>query len=473
MQLKLHFIFILLCAVLFLFQSNSYGQPTHNTVLLAHKNDHPTSNQDQYSACWGYVAPNGREYAIIGCQPGTAFYDITDTTNIHEVGFVNSTAPGSYYNLWREMKVYSHYAYIVSEVPNSGIQIVDLQYLPDSIHYLGKFLVPSHSSSHSISQSGPYLYVNGCNPSFGQGVTVLDLTSNPAAPVRRGSWNTKYVHDCRILNDTIWAANIYQSDGGTISIINSTNKDNLVFVNSWVNNPNPGPHNIAITTDRRFALTTDEYPLVQPRELKVWNIQNLNNVTLTTVWQPTGITTAVVHNVEIYGNYAVIAHYAAGIRIVDISNPASPQEVAWYETYSSPNTFDYVGCWGVYMFPSGKVIGSDMQTGLYVIKTTPNVPLGIQNNNNHGLPESFSLMQNYPNPFNPSTTIQYSVPKNAYVTIKVYDVLGKQVALIADEYKRAGNYSVTYDASSLSSGVYYYTLTSEGFQSTKKMILVK
>ena len=113
-----------------------------------------------------------------------------------------------------------------------------------------------------------------------------------------------------------------------------------------------------------------------------------------------------------------------------------------------------------------------MKTGLYVIKTTPNVPLGI-NSSNNSAPAEFSLEQNYPNPFNPSTTIHYSVPKNSFVTLKVYDALGRQVALLADDYKTAGSYSVTYDASHLASGIYYYTLSSNDILLTKKMILVK
>jgi len=124
------------------------------------------------------------------------------------------------------------------------------------------------------------------------------------------------------------------------------------------------------------------------------------------------------------------------------------------------------------MFPSsGKIIGSDISGGLFVIKIG-SPPLGITNNQN--IPSSFSLSQNYPNPFNPSTTIEYSIPKASYVTLKVFDVLGKQVALIADEFKQAGNYKVNYDAGRLSSGVYYYTIhTDNGFVDSKKMMLVK
>ncbi|NWG28382.1 MAG: T9SS type A sorting domain-containing protein [Ignavibacteriaceae bacterium] len=88
-------------------------------------------------------------------------------------------------------------------------------------------------------------------------------------------------------------------------------------------------------------------------------------------------------------------------------------------------------------------------------------------------PTEYSLMQNYPNPFNPATTISYSIPKNGLVSIKVYDILGTAVAELVNEVKEAGNYSVTFNANNLPSGIYFYTLTSGNFTATKKLILLK
>ena len=247
------------------------------------------------------------------------------------------------------------------------------------------------------------------------------------------------------------------------------NKNSLQTVASWQNLPNPFPHNCAITANRKYIYTTDETSSPNGK-LKVWDITSLSNVLFVTNWQPTGITTAIVHNVEIYGNIAVVAHYAAGIRVLDISNPTSPAEIAWYDTYPSNNSTNYNGCWGVYMFPSGKIIGSDRQTGLYVVR--PTIVTGVSNSGNT-TPESFSLEQNFPNPFNPTTTIKYSLPKNAFVNIKVYDITGKETAQLVDDYKTAGEYEVNFDASALASGVYFYTLKSDGFAETKRMTLVK
>jgi len=88
-------------------------------------------------------------------------------------------------------------------------------------------------------------------------------------------------------------------------------------------------------------------------------------------------------------------------------------------------------------------------------------------------PIEYILSQNYPNPFNPSTTIAYSIPKDGLVTLKVYDTLGKEVVTLINEVQMVGTQKITFDASKLSSGVYYYQLVSGEFTSTKKLILMK
>lgn len=88
-------------------------------------------------------------------------------------------------------------------------------------------------------------------------------------------------------------------------------------------------------------------------------------------------------------------------------------------------------------------------------------------------PYAFSLRQNYPNPFNPVTTIEFSIPNSAKVELKVYDLLGREVATLVNEYKQAGNYNIQFNALSLASGVYFYKITAGSFQDVKKMILIK
>lgn len=88
-------------------------------------------------------------------------------------------------------------------------------------------------------------------------------------------------------------------------------------------------------------------------------------------------------------------------------------------------------------------------------------------------PSTFSLSQNYPNPFNPMTTIGYQVPTASHVSLKIYDVVGREVAVLVDEQKDAGQYTALFDASKLSSGVYFYRLGAESFLGAKKMVLMK
>jgi hypothetical protein len=100
------------------------------------------------------------------------------------------------------------------------------------------------------------------------------------------------------------------------------------------------------------------------------------------------------------------------------------------------------------------------------------VATGIKQVGNN-IPSQFTLSQNYPNPFNPSTIIKYSVPKAQLVTLKVYNLLGQEVATLVNNQQNAGNYEVTFSADKLASGIYFYTLNAGNFVSTKKMILLK
>lgn len=101
-----------------------------------------------------------------------------------------------------------------------------------------------------------------------------------------------------------------------------------------------------------------------------------------------------------------------------------------------------------------------------------NTPVVVSVENDNLLP-SFYLSQNYPNPFNPSTSIEYSVPSNDYVNLKVYDVLGNEVAILVNEQKQAGNYRVSFDGSKLPSGVYFYSIQTGRFYQVRKMLLIK
>lgn len=131
--------------------------------------------------------------------------------------------------------------------------------------------------------------------------------------------------------------------------------------------------------------------------------------------------------------------------------------------------------WPNYGYANGNFDNGQSQTNaLHWILTRKynTLGIGVQTISTE-IPSGFTLKQNYPNPFNPVTKIVFELPKNGNISIKVYNTLGTEVASLLNGRQNAGTYSITYDASSLPSGVYFYKLTGEGFSETKKMMLVK
>lgn len=100
-------------------------------------------------------------------------------------------------------------------------------------------------------------------------------------------------------------------------------------------------------------------------------------------------------------------------------------------------------------------------------------PTDVDNSNSLDIPIEFSLGQNYPNPFNPSTKISWQSPVSSRQILKVYDILGNEVAILVDEYREAGRYEVEFDASKLSSGMYLYKLQAGSYSEIRKMVLIK
>ena len=89
------------------------------------------------------------------------------------------------------------------------------------------------------------------------------------------------------------------------------------------------------------------------------------------------------------------------------------------------------------------------------------------------IPKEYALAQNYPNPFNPSTIINWEMPQAGLVTLKIYDVLGREIVTLINEELNAGNHEATFNASGISSGIYFYQLKANNYIQTKKMILMK
>ena len=334
-----------------------------------------------YSAVWGYTAPNGREYALVGCngsggqQAGTSIVDITDNSNIRQVAFVSGPASS-----WREMKTYLQYAYIVTEA-GGGTQIVDLSFLPDSAHLVRSFTYTSGanntSRSHTITLTDGFMYLNGCGGWSPGGIVIFDLHANPTNPQFVGTYEPEYVHDSYVLRDTIYASAI--NPGGGLHIANARNKASVQEIGKIVYTGS-GTHNGWVTKDRRYVITTDEIGSISPKQLHFWDIGNLPTIPTTFAAAFTPSPADIVHNVTVRGNYAYVAWYTLGAVVVNIANPTSPTLAGGYDTSTQPPG-SYNGVWGIYpYFPSGKVVAGDMQNGLWVFRfsdLTPRVPVSL------------------------------------------------------------------------------------------------
>ena len=123
-----------------------------------------------------------------------------------------------------------------------------------------------------------------------------------------------------------------------------------------------------------------------------------------------------------------------------------------------------------------KIIGNYLYAGTYdygvCFRPISDLFVGVKDISKQ-YPAGFVLKQNYPNPFNPSTKISFEIPYSGNVTIKIFDLLGREIKVLLDEYKQRGTYTIDFDASEISSGVYFYRLKSNNFSSTKKMILLR
>ncbi|MGE5436774.1 MAG: T9SS type A sorting domain-containing protein, partial [Syntrophothermus sp.] len=151
-----------------------------------------------------------------------------------------------------------------------------------------------------------------------------------------------------------------------------------------------------------------------------------------------------------------------------ITNEDGDTTISEEDTYNSLHTTNFVdGNYKIFVEVFDQYGNSDTASMIVRFKN------GIVNVNNELGKYDFYLGQNYPNPFNPNTNIEFSVLTGGITTIKVYDILGEEKATILNEYKPAGSYMTSFDASNLSSGVYIYTIKSGNFKQSKKMLLMK
>lgn len=424
------------------------------------------------SDVWGYTAPDGSEYAIMGVRDGVAFVKVPEMQVIDIV-----PGPEKEDCFWhRDIKTYGHYTYAVAEMTgtNEGVMIMDLQFLPDSVRFVRSYRTSFDIRSHNLSidvQTG-YAYILKQNYS---GFRVVSL-ADPENPVDVNTVFTPDIHDVYARNDTVYVAEGYNR---SFSIYDLRDKRNPILL-TRVRIPIAGyVHNIWPTQDSKYAMTTEE---TSGKTVKMWDIRNLNNVEL--VGEYLGAN-QLAHNTHIRGDLAVISHYAYGVALVDVSDPAHLVELDRFDTYPRDDDPGFRGCWGAYPFTQNNYIYASNLDGKLTVLRLKELTLGVEETKTPS-PQGYGLSQNYPNPFgrvpfNLATTIQYHLTEKGRVNLTIINALGQNVRTLVDADLAPGKHSIEWNgrdgaANPLPSGTYFYRLTvtaEHPYQITKKITLLR
>lgn len=325
------------------------------------------------NSCWGYTSPSGREYAIIGVNTGTAFVEISNPTAPVLVQHI--AGPSS---SWRDIKVWQDRAYLVSE-GGSSIQVVNLTSIDSGVVTLiGLTTGSGGAATHTVAidpVSG-FLYRAG---GASNGLRIHNLNTNKDNPPEVGVWSSMYVHEVQVHTYTSGPAAGKQiayccagfSGGGTntgLRIVDVTNKANPILLKEvfWPNSRYS--HQAWLSPDLQYLYLNDELDegnTVNGTTTYIINVSDPANAFYVGAFNSGN--PAIGHNLYTRGTEIFESNYRSGLRVLDISNPLSPVETRWFDTYPTDDNPNFNGLWNNYpYFPSGVVIGSDIERGLFV-----------------------------------------------------------------------------------------------------------
>lgn len=420
----------------------------------------------QYQGIWGWYQQSlNREYAIIGASDGTYFIDVTNPA----IPVVCDFIPAAHGDLiWHEIKTYQNYCYIVSDdgAPNTFI-IADMSTLPDSVT-IERNDNTIFERCHTIYVDGTKLWcgsVTGDNNSFYYSMACYDLSVDPTTPTLIRALNQDYstpntVHDMFVRNDTVYASGGY--DGLFIYKYNATYQQ----IGTMTSYPESGyNHSSFLTPDGNTLIFMDEVPA--GRGIKSLDVSNMGNLTINQVFRSNLGNTP--HNPYIIGSDILIAaNYTDGLQIFNISNPSAIYRSGYFDSdtlVNYPNySSTYHGCWGAYTdLPSGLLLISDMQNGLFVLDIT-SAMTGTAN-----ITEPAVSLSAFPNPFSSDFFVNMNTTRSQNVKWTVFDASGRAV-LSATEYVPAGPVILEIPAAELAKGIYSVTVAGEEMTSTVKLI---
>ncbi|HSG65774.1 MAG TPA: choice-of-anchor B family protein [Gammaproteobacteria bacterium] len=329
---------------------------------------------------WGYFdASGGREYALVGMTDGTAFVDITVPVDPIVIGKLPTQTVAS---TWRDIKVYDHYAYVVADGAGAhGMQVFDLDRLrdpastpqtftPDAVY---TFFENSHNLA--INEATGYAYAVGTN-TCGGGLHMIDIAT-PTNPLFAGCDAIAETHDTQcVVYDGPDAVRVgreicFSSNEDHFAIVDVTSKSSPLTLATRIYPELGFVHQGWLTGDHRYFLLGDEFDEIAfgvPTRTHVFDVTDLDAPIYLYAFE--GNTDATDHNLYVSGNLVFEANYSSGLSVLGFGNLAfgGIAEVAFFDTYPAHDAPGLDGAWSVYPYlPSGTVIVSDQETGLFVL----------------------------------------------------------------------------------------------------------
>lgn len=342
------------------------------------------SNQfdNRYSEIWGFEK-SGYEYAILGSTEGTHLIDITDPTNPTEAFFIDALVSGGQV-IHRDYHTYKGYLYAVCDEGPSSLQIIDLNHLPDSANvvYDSRELVHrAHNIFIDTSSALLYLCAASGGASGFSPLALIDI-SIPTEPKFLKSYQTfgadysiGHVHDAFVVNDTAFLN--CGNDGLVIANFEDPLNPETISIVRPGDYPQSGyNHSGWISEDHRYYYMADEN---HGLDLKVIDLSNIYNPTVIKTFNAGSTSSlSIPHNMIVRCNQLYVSYYYDGYQVFDITDPASPQRTSSFDTYPQANNGSYKGAWGIYPYlPSGNVVVSDMQSGLFVFAAPSDSDCGL------------------------------------------------------------------------------------------------
>jgi choice-of-anchor B domain-containing protein len=344
-----------------------------------------TMNTSGANDSWGWTDPSdGKEYALVGLEDGTAFIDISDPINPIYLGKLPTHTSSI---VWRDVKTYNNYAFIVSEASDHGMQIFDLSQLSSVVSPPVTFTEDAHYSGFSnahnivINEDTGYAYAVGTN-TYSGGSHFVNI-QDPLNPVAAGGYSADgYTHDAQVViyngPDPDYAGHeiLISSSGNVqaVSIVDVTDKANPVGITTIGYSNSGYTHQGWFTEDQRYFLLGDEFDEADVgfnTRTIIFDFIDLDNPQ----WHFDffGTTAAIDHNGYVKGNEYYLANYSAGMRVMDISDIANfnMPEIAFFDSYPSNNNANYEGVWNVFpYFGSGNILITDRSGGFFLVKAS-------------------------------------------------------------------------------------------------------